>query len=136
VALARGLLRKPRLLILDESTSALDRLTELRLLAALAHFNPVMTVLMITHRPSVLTQADRILVMERGRIVEDGAHDVLITRDGPYWRMWEADERDRWHRNQATIQIIERIYHVRRPTTALAFFLRLSEIPRQAIGQA
>ncbi len=84
LAIARMALTDPKVVILDEATSALDSATEGRLHGALEAFLASRTTLIIAHRLSAVRRADRILVLERGRIVEQGRHDELIERGGPY----------------------------------------------------
>ncbi len=88
LSLARALVGKPRILILDDCTSALDSSTEVALWDRLHEVMPGMTAIVITHRPDTLEQADRIYVLEDGRIVEQGLHGDLVTRDGAYAKMY------------------------------------------------
>jgi ATP-binding cassette subfamily B protein len=84
VCFARAWLADPRLVILDEATSAIDSLTEARLQAALARLLHGRTSLVVAHRLSTIRAADLILVLDRGAIVERGAHGELLARAGPY----------------------------------------------------
>ncbi len=84
LAVARMVLKNPRVVILDEATSALDTETEARLHQALADFLQHRTTLIIAHRLSAVKQADRVLVFEDGRIVEEGRHEELIRNQGLY----------------------------------------------------
>ncbi len=88
LSLARALVGKPRILILDDCTSALDSSTEVALWDRLHEVMPGMTAIVITHRPDTLEQADRIYVLEDGRIVEQGLHGDLVTQDGAYAKMY------------------------------------------------
>lgn len=87
IALARIILRKPRLLLLDEATSALDTGTEQRLMDALRRVTERQTTIAIAHRLSTIRHATRILVIEGGKIVEQGAHDALMDLQGHYFAM-------------------------------------------------
>ena len=87
LALARALLKDPPILILDDSLSAVDSMTERRILDALARRRGRHTTLVIAHRLSSVRHADRILVLERGRLVQDGVHEELATAPGPYRRL-------------------------------------------------
>ena len=83
-AIARALLRDPRILILDDALSSVDTLTEERILTHLARVMQGRTVILISHRVSTVRQADRIIVLEQGRIVEQGSHAELIEVGGYY----------------------------------------------------
>jgi ATP-binding cassette subfamily B protein len=87
VCFARALLADPRILILDEATSSIDAVTEVRLQRALRHLLAGRTSFVIAHRLSTVRGADRILVIEEGRIAERGAHAELLERRGTYWRL-------------------------------------------------
>ena len=77
-AIARAILRDPRILILDDALSSVDTLTEERILTHLAGVMRGRTVILISHRVSTVRQADRIVVLEKGRIVEQGTHAELV----------------------------------------------------------
>jgi ATP-binding cassette, subfamily B, bacterial len=89
VAIARALLRNPKILLLDEATSALDPPTEAALNETLADVARGRTVLSVTHRLAPVVHADRIFVLDRGRIVEHGRHDELLARQGLYAHLWQ-----------------------------------------------
>ncbi len=88
LAIARAVLKNPPILILDEATSALDSESEFFVQKALTHLMKSRTTLVIAHRLSTVLNADCILVMEQGRIIEMGRHEELIQRDGPYQRIY------------------------------------------------
>jgi ATP-binding cassette subfamily B protein len=90
VAIARTILKNPRILILDEATSALDTATEQEIGAALSSVAHDRTTLVIAHRLSTITDADEILVLRDGEIVERGSHNALLEMDGVYAAMWAA----------------------------------------------
>ncbi len=83
-AIARAILRNPRILILDDALSSVDTMTEERILTQLAGVMRGRTVILISHRVSTVRQADRIVVLERGRIVEEGTHAQLVEAGGYY----------------------------------------------------
>ena len=89
VALARALLKDPPVLVLDDSLSAVDTGTERLILDALARRRGRHTTIVIAHRLSTVTHADRILVLDRGRLVQSGTHDALAREIGPYRRLCE-----------------------------------------------
>jgi len=90
VALARAILRDAPILLLDEATSALDAESEAKVQAALADFAKHRTTLIIAHRLSTVRAADRIIVLDAGRVVESGSHGDLMALDGAYKRLVEA----------------------------------------------
>ncbi|OYX32519.1 MAG: metal ABC transporter permease [Caulobacterales bacterium 32-69-10] len=94
VGLARALLADPRVLILDEATSALDSRTEAAIQATLRKVRAGRTTLIVAHRLSTVADADEILVLRAGRIVERGAHAALIGRDGEYAALWRKQTRE------------------------------------------
>ena len=94
VAIARALLAEAPVLLLDEATSALDTRTEAAVSAALARARSGRTTLVIAHRLSTVKGADKIIVLDHGRLVEEGTHDSLMARKGLYAQLQEAQLRD------------------------------------------
>ena len=92
VAIARTLLKSPPILILDEATSALDTLTESEIKGALDNLSQKRTSLIIAHRLSTVIGADNIIVLQRGKIVEEGNHKELLKKDGLYADMWSSQQ--------------------------------------------
>ena len=92
VAIARTILKNPAILILDEATSALDSATEAGIQSALGAVSQSRTTLVIAHRLSTITDADEILVMAAGRIVERGRHEALLAANGAYADMWALQQ--------------------------------------------
>jgi ATP-binding cassette subfamily B protein len=92
IALARAHLVDPAILLLDEATSNLDLQTEAKVQAAMGVAARGRTTILIAHRLQTARLADRIVVIDKGRVVEDGAHETLLNRRGAYARMWAAAE--------------------------------------------
>ena len=94
VAIARAILKNPRILIFDEATSALDSATEQAIQAELEQISKGRTTLVIAHRLSTVMDANQILVMDAGRIVERGTHRELLERGGAYAEMWALQQEE------------------------------------------
>jgi ATP-binding cassette subfamily B protein len=97
IAIARVILKNPRIRVFDEATSSLDSRSEQSILASLKQVAMQHTTLVIAHRLSTIIDADNILVMDQGRIVEQGSHKVLLARDGLYAHLWQLQQEKREH---------------------------------------
>jgi ATP-binding cassette subfamily B protein len=95
LALARAILKDPPILILDEATSAVDNETEAAIQRSLDRLVQGRSSLIIAHRLSTIRRADRIHVMEAGRIVESGSHEELVARGGSYAMLWRLQTGER-----------------------------------------
>jgi ATP-binding cassette, subfamily B, bacterial len=93
ISIARALLINPRILIMDEATSSVDTETEKEIQKALDNLVKGRTTIAIAHRLSTLRKADRLVVMDKGEIVEIGSHDQLMSAQGAYWRLYQAQLR-------------------------------------------
>ena len=93
LAIARALLKDPQILIFDEATSALDTESEMLVQEAIDRLMADRTTLVIAHRLSTIKNADRIIVIDRGRIVESGSHTELLTHDGLYTKLYNMQFR-------------------------------------------
>ncbi len=94
IAIARVLLKRSPILIFDEATSALDSQSEKAILTALRELATGHTSLVIAHRLSTVTDADLIVVLQQGRVVEQGNHQQLLTQQGYYAELWALQQRE------------------------------------------
>lgn len=94
ISIARALLINPKILILDEATSSVDTETEKEIQKALDNLVRGRTTIAIAHRLSTLRKADRLVAMDRGRVVEVGSHDELMAKEGYYYRLYQAQVRN------------------------------------------
>jgi ATP-binding cassette subfamily B protein len=94
ISIARALLINPRILILDEATSSVDSETEKEIQKALENLVQGRTTIAIAHRLSTLHRANRLVVLDRGQIVEVGTHDALMAAEGAYFNLYQAQARN------------------------------------------
>ena len=94
ISIARALLKNAPILILDEATSSLDSEAEIEVQEALDNLMKGRTTLVIAHRLSTIRNADRIIVLVNGEIVEEGSHETLLTKKGEYFRLYNLQFKD------------------------------------------
>lgn len=90
LTIARALLAQPAILILDEATSNIDTITELKIQEALKRLMKGRTSFVIAHRLNTIQEADRIIMLEHGKILEQGSHDTLIAKKGHYYHLYKG----------------------------------------------
>ena len=93
MAIARVFLKNPSFLILDEATSALDNVTEMQIQESLEELSRGRTVIVVAHRLSTVKNADRIVVLDKTGIIEEGTHDELIALGGEYHKLYVTSQR-------------------------------------------
>lgn len=94
VAIARTILKNPAILVFDEATSALDSASEKAVMTAIEEVSRGKSSIVIAHRLSTIVQADRILVMDEGQVIEQGSHSELMARQGDYARLWRLQQHE------------------------------------------
>ena len=94
ISIARALLIDPKILILDEATASVDSETEKEIQKALDNLVAGRTTIAIAHRLSTLQRANRLVVMDRGMVVEEGPHEELMAQEGAYYRLYQAQARN------------------------------------------
>jgi ABC-type transport system involved in Fe-S cluster assembly fused permease/ATPase subunit len=94
VAIARTILKRPPILVFDEATSSLDSKSERSILSALQEISQGYTSMVIAHRLSTVIDADRIIVLDQGGLIEQGSHSKLLAQKGLYFDLWTAQLRD------------------------------------------
>jgi ATP-binding cassette subfamily B protein len=109
VAIARAILKNPKIFVFDEATSALDSRSEKAIQEELLRIARHRTTLVIAHRLSTVVDADEILVMDHGRIVERGTHRSLLERDGAYAQMWALQQREEAEREALEPEALEAV---------------------------
>ena len=90
ICIARAIIRRPEILILDEATSSLDNISEKNVQAAINNVIKNRTCLIIAHRISTITNADKIIVLENGEIVENGKHEELLAKKQYYYNLYHS----------------------------------------------
>ena len=103
IAIARALLKNPAIMIFDEATSSLDSGSEQAILGAIREVAERRTTLVIAHRLSTITDADEIILLDRGHVVERGTHASLLAADGAYARLWKLQQREKAPKSGPTL---------------------------------
>ena len=92
IAIARAIMKKPDILVLDEATSALDNVSEGVVQEAINRISRDRTVIVVAHRLSTIINADKIIVLENGLVMEEGTHRELMEKQGAYWNLYKRQE--------------------------------------------
>lgn len=108
IAIARAALKKPRIFIFDEATSSLDTKTEREILRNLIEVSSRSTTLVIAHRLSTVVHAHEIIVLDRGMVLERGAHHQLCAQNGAYAALWRAQQGEIPQRQALPISSVQR----------------------------
>ena len=95
LAIARALLKKPEILVMDEATSNLDTITEKAIEATIEECTRNVTTIIIAHRLSTIKRCDRIYVLDKGEIIEEGTHEGLLEKQGYYYKLWDGQTSQR-----------------------------------------
>ena len=111
VAIARAILKNPKILVFDEATSSLDSHSEQQILDALRRVAAHHTTIAIAHRLSTIVDADHILVMDGGRIIEQGTHPELLDYKGFYARLWALQQEEQRHELEGQEHAIQIAQH-------------------------
>jgi len=104
VAIARAILKNPKILVFDEATSSLDSKSEQAILKAMREVASNHTTMVIAHRLSTIIDADHILVMDQGQIIEQGSHTELLEKKAAYAHLWELQQKEREEKEKITLQ--------------------------------
>ena len=107
MAIARTILKDPPILLFDEATSALDSHTEKEIQASLREVSRHRTTLVIAHRLSTIVDAENIIVLREGRIVEQGRHQELLARNGEYAAMWQKQQQAKEYAEKLSAVLVD-----------------------------
>ena len=105
LAIARALLKKPEILIMDEATSNLDSITEKAIENTIEECTKNVTTIIIAHRLSTIIRCNRIYVMDKGEIIEEGTHEQLLKKKGYYYKLWIGQTSKELNKNSITCEV-------------------------------